>query len=161
MEKKHEEYSFESNFTVDCMGMGEKGKTWYGLPDMRVRGINILNVLDPLADDGGGDDDDDDNPDVPLTQGNSINIEGKLKIRKTHKAQIIATTVVASFIEKQNHEELNSLIPGILINCNSFIICMYDSETDLLLLSDTVLLSEHGKISKVALLSLWIVINHR
>lgn len=68
-------------------------------------------------------------------QGTSVNIEGQAKIiEPQHIPQLVATTVVASFIEKNNHPELNS---AILID--SCYVCMY--------VSNVLLLSEKSRFN--------------
>lgn len=50
--------------------------------------------------------------------------------------QLIATTMISSFIECNLHPHLNPLTPVIMLGAPEAQICLYDSENDVLLLSD-------------------------
>lgn len=66
-----------STVTHDRLGMGVKGKTWYGICDGRVRGVAVTNedrgirILE--------DEDDEDDED---TDGTSISMEAKRKKKR-------------------------------------------------------------------------------
>lgn len=50
--------------------------------------------------------------------------------------QLIVTTVISSFIERNLHPHLNPLTPVIMPGGPEAQICLYDCENDVLLLSD-------------------------
>ena len=79
--------------------------------------------------------------------------------------QAISTCVVASFIEKNSHPDVDRqpIVATILSSDEEFHICLYDCEKDVLLISEPVELVEEGEdcISKRALAILWLVINHK
>ena len=67
----------------------------------------------------------------------SVIVEGKRYTALINTDQLIATTVVTSFIQHNRHPNLNPLIPAIMICVPTAQICFYDCTKDLLLLSDT------------------------
>ena len=69
--------------------------------------------------------------------------------------------VVASFTETSLHSEQQGLVPTLLIDDKQFRVCLYDSEKDVLLLSDPKPLATKGGLSRSAMTLLWLVFNHR
>lgn len=137
------------------IGMGTFN-TWHGTPDMRIRDCNIVTIEEEEEEE---DSDNDSTCGTPCTTspGNSTCVE-----ENEHISQLIAITVVASFTEHKSHPELNTLVPAILMDHDSFIVCLYDCKHDVLLISDPKNLSEDdGKLSRSGLLLLWVVIHHR
>ena len=91
-----------------------------------------------------------------------ISLDGKLKINeRRHLAQLAATCVVNSFLERNLHPDVNPMVPTILFNRKAFLICLFDCKNDVLLISDPKLLSTRGGISRTGVLLLWLVVNHR
>lgn len=66
----------------------------------------------------------------------------------------MSQSIVSSFIERNHHPDLNSLIPSILLNTSFFKVVLYDCNLDVLLLSS-------DEIKEEGVLMLWMVINHR
>lgn len=129
--------------------------TWHGTPDIRTRGSEvILGDMDSHDDEVSSDDES-----VAGSDGATANWEGKAK--NANVAQAVGTCVVASFTEKSTHSNLNSLVPTILIDKHSFRVVLYDCEKDVLLITDTKLLSTNGYLSQSSMAFLWILINHR
>ncbi len=149
------EFEDEDNTQVSVahLGMGHKGSTWYGSPDARLRGFVPENEVIVISH----------HSEEPETDGASLNLELKRTIKKI--SQTIATTVLASFTEKNLHPTLNPLVPCILIDCRYIQIVMYDCDADVLLISEkNELMDENDEdelVSKSAILLLWLFINHR
>lgn len=133
--------------------------------------------MEHLQDDGSSDEEeegDDGVGDVPANVGSlgssTTYVERKKKIRFDRNiSQLISTSAVSSFTHKKLHPDANSMIPTILINKTSFIICLYDSIHDVLLISHPknlctkVQQAQYSpyRISQSGALLMWIVVNHR
>ena len=105
------------------------------------------------------DSDDDLDPDPP---SHDISLEGKLRIvDRANLPQLVSTCVVNSFTEARLNPKLNPVVPTILFDRFTFMICLYDCLNDILLISDPrPLTTKHG-ISRTAMLLLWLTVNHR
>ena len=143
------------NVSVGRLGMGTRA-TWHGYPDARVRAFtsdtNLLKMND--------------NPEKsPLsTMGDSCVLEGKISRERFNVNQLIATTVVSSFIEHNLHTHLNPLTPVIMLGAPKGQICLYDSENDILLLSDVfdwITNEDNPVIVNAGLMLIWMTIHHR
>ena len=79
--------------------------------------------------------------------------------------QLTATCVVAAFTETNKHQHLASAIPSLMITPTRGIICVYDPEDDILLISETFkwVDDDNGspRLIHEGLLLLWMVINYR
>lgn len=144
-------------------------QTWHGSPDARVRGTEIIyttteekttctmgfvhNSDSDIISDIGSD----------VSDGQTTVVEAKLEWNKNDMPQLISTCVVSSFIENNLHRKHLSMVPAILIDLNKFVVCLYDSINDVLLISQSVGLQSknRGHLSRSAVLFLWLVINHR
>jgi len=102
--------------------------TWHGYPDARVQAFsgdtNLLRTNDnqeksPVS-----------------TLGESCIHEGKVSKEQFNVNQLIATTVISSFIENNLYVQLNLLTPVIMIGAPKGQICLYDCKNNVLLLSD-------------------------
>lgn len=96
----------------------------------------------------------------PLSNRDSIIIEGKRSPVTFNVHQLIATTIVASFTEMNLHLDQNLLIPVIMICVPQAKICFYDCENDLLIMSETFNWVDHGKLRKLHILLVWLAIYH-
>ena len=150
-------------------------KTWHGSPDARVRGTEIINEyvtgeedenadLDANSFDGATTKDcnlDGNNSDE--SDGTMTTIEANIKYNKNSLQQAVATCVVSSFIEHTLHRTLPSIVPTILIDLRRFRVCFYDCTEDLLLVSTPIQLqsSNKSRLSRSAVLLLWLTFNHR
>lgn len=144
-----------NNIKTQCLGMG-LFNTWHGKPDGRLRGSVCEEIVVSLVDD-----DDDENSD-----GGTLTIDGKrcfsAKGMPQFMSQLIATNVVSSFVEKNLHKDLNSMVPSLMMNGSWVVICLYDCVRDYLLLSRRIdLYEETGHLSRSTLLFIWLFINHR
>lgn len=77
--------------------------------------------------------------------------------------QAIAQAIVFSCIQKKDHPEFpqNHIVPNILISPELFRIIIYDAQNDVLLCSQSIkLFNSEGKLSKRAILVLWMVLHH-
>lgn len=150
------------NITCSALGMGA-ATTWHGCPDGRIRGHSSSTNLIY----GEDEEDENENPDTCLTgilnesQGDTSCVEAKLHCSPRNFPQLVATNIVSSFIEHSLHKELNSAVPTLLINNRYFYVSIYDSQTDLLLISNKVGFKDEGKLIPEGILMLWIIINHR
>ena len=121
------------------IGMGN-AETWHGSPDFRIGSVCVLS--------GYGEDEDsifDFDPRDPLT----------------------ATCVVSSFINQNLNQR--SRTPAILINGETFIVCLFDCLKDVLLISDPIRYVTYienegtlnkGNLNRFGLMALSIVIHH-
>ncbi|XP_033754877.1 uncharacterized protein LOC117337854 [Pecten maximus] len=77
--------------------------------------------------------------------------------------QIIAETIVFSFLQKKRHPEYSQfLFPCIGVNSKEMVVCFYDSENDILLKSSPVpLQTVTGKFDVVTIVVSWLVVNHK
>ena len=148
---------------VEPIGFGSQ-KTWYGTPDLRIHSCVCVSTSGVDKDEGESDSDEsdgdeldgdelDDSSDASLS---SISIEGNVK------SQLVATAVTYSFTMASIQPTLNTIVPTILLNRVSFQVCLYDCETDLVLISGPKrLVTTRGCLSKSGVLLLWLCINHR
>ena len=146
------------NVVAGRLGIGTQS-TWHGYPDARVRALDVDTHLVQLEEDSN-------NPeDSPTsTLGDSCIIEGKITKEQFNVVQLMATTVVSAFIEHCLHADLNPLIPVVMVGAPYAQICLYDSQQDILLLSDKfiwVTNKDTPVISKMGLMLIWMTINHR
>ena len=145
-----------SVLTFGEIGMGSV-HTWHGTPDVRVRGAEVVyrketeekyEVNEVLSDDESGD-------------GATTTREEKVMARDANLHQAIGTCIVSSFIEKSLHPDQQALVPTILIDETQFRVCLYDSEKDVLLISESKCLATKGGLSRSGMALLWVVTNHR
>ena len=136
------------------LGMGSSN-TWHGTPDVRVRGAEIISNEDE-------EEDDDDDCSSTATDGATTTIEARRVLKKKNLSQAVGTCVVSSFIERNLHPDKQTAVPTIVIGQHRFQVCLYDCEHDILLVSSPILLAHpKERLSRHALLLLWLVINHR
>ena len=104
----------------------------------------------------------DEKPDSP---GDKSATEVKLRNGLQRNPQIIAQTIVFSFLQKKRHpERSNFLTPCIGIGSTELIVMLYDSEHDVLLESSSVPLFEQDlslKFSFQAILVCWLTVNYK
>lgn len=160
----------DSRLNCGPLGMGNS-KLWHGIPDARINGISVEHWSDSVDEDITVDEDisDGDGGDTTIEgtiqeeeeyiDGGSTVIECKKKIMTKNLPQAIGTCVLSSFIEKNSHG--TNMAPTILINSDKYQICLYDSEQDVLLISEPKSLSTKGTLSSHGILLLWLVINYK
>ena len=168
--------------TVDYgdLGMGTH-RTWHGTPDGRVRGeVNLIAGGDIDEEDVPDDSSDSDVPDDSSdsdagsfssdgksdagscsSDGKTTTIEAKRSSKVVHLSQVVATCVVAAFVEKNVHPTKSAMVPTILIDEHCCRVCLYDCNKDILLISGRKSLSTNGHLSQSAMVFLWAVLNHR
>ena len=157
--------------TVDYgdLGMGTH-LMWHGTPDGRVRGeVNLIaggdideeDVPDDSSDSDVPDDSSDSNVGSVSSDGKPTTIEAKRSSRAVHLSQVVATCVVAAFVEKNVHPTKSAMVPTILIDEHCCRVCLYDCNKDILLISGRKSLSINGHLSQSAMVFLWAVLNHR
>ena len=137
------------------LGMGDDMQTWHGTPDLKVNGVPVVyrretedkfeatEVVSDKESEG----------DVATTT-----IGGKVLYKEANLPQAI---VVSSFIEITLHPSQQALVPTILIDEAQFRVCLYDSDSDVLLISLSKGLAMKGGLSRGGPTLLWLVINHR
>ena len=133
------------------IGIGS-AQTLHGYPDSRVRAKNSEVHLISHENDAS---------ESPVSDGDSIIIEGKRSTVTFNVHQLIATTIVASFTEMNLHPDQNPLIPVIMICVPQAKICFYDCKNDLLIMSETFNWVDRGKLRKLHMLLVWLAIHHR
>ena len=91
----------------------------------------------------------------------SVNSFDNVNIKS--ESQLVAQTVVFSFLERKTSYLDNCLVPGIMIGKEHFRIMLYDSENDVLVsnLPNTVLFTAYDDLSPVSTLLLWLALNYR
>lgn len=129
--------------------------TWHGVPDLRINGCYYVLSMD--VDEGS----DIDNK----FEVGDVNVDHRLNDDSNIMNQLVSTAVVSCFTDRNQLSTMSHPcvpVPTILINPDSFIVCCYDSDSDVLLLSDQVqLINPLGGISRTAVLILWTVTNYR
>lgn len=120
---------------------------WHGNLDIIIN--SDLAVVEPLDEDQGS-----------SLDGNSAD---ENCLQRNH--QIIAQTIVFSFLQKKRHPERNNfLTPCIGIGSSEMIVMLYDSEHDVLLESSSVPLFENNsslEFSLKAILVCWLTVNYK
>ena len=163
------------------LGIGSY-KTWHGEAELRIETCDALLMLNPLANeltDTSSGDEESDNEEDPGSNDDQIsccsndqsiqsvnsttNLEGKKQMSlKENMSQLVGTCVVSAFIEKNNDSTLTSPVPTILFNKHTFVICLYEVNFDILMVSTPrQLFNPDGGISRTAVLLLWIAVHHR
>lgn len=165
------------------MGIGSKG-IWHGYPDARAIGwgkadLNLLHAHDGEADDANGeaddaDDDNDDDDDDDDNKWSTVTIDGKRGLRKgtksvfqKHLSQLASTAVVASFTENGmcGAHGLSTLIPAVMISGDTFMVAIYDSVRDFMLISQEInyaaKVGGQMMLTPSAVLMLFTIMNHR
>ena len=142
------------------LGMGSR-KTWHGTPDVRVRGVEIIgHKVEDVAD--ADEEDECRSTATEATDGATTSLEGKRLIKAKNLSQGVSTCVVSSFIEHNLHPTKQAAVPIILIDATQYQVCLYDCESDILLVSAPIPLAHpKERLSRHGLLLLWLVINHR
>ncbi len=142
------------------IGLGS-WKTWHGTPDTRVRGAEVVGRKVTHDEEDDDVEEDDSDGESAGTDGATITVEAKLKFSAENLGQVVSTCVVSSFTENKLHPDKQALVPTILIDLNQFRVCLYDCRLDVLLISTPKLLSTKNRLSRSAMLFLWLTINHR
>jgi hypothetical protein len=138
----------DTSLFSEYLGLGMRGKTWYGSPDGRLRGNNSEFTPAHVS---------------AEEESESDAATSQLEMKKIKKmSQTIGTAVLASFTEHNLHSDENPLVPCILMDCCYIQVVMYDCVNDVLLITDKVVIrDDQGKACKYAVLFLWLFINHR
>ena len=163
---KSSNLALPKTLTTAPLGMGVK-EAWHGNIDTRAKG----GVVICQGEEGEelvyqSEDEDDESSE---SEGESSKSEGKHSYGTTVNVeefrislpQVVAICVVSSFTENANHPDMSALIPTILIDKESFRICLYDCRKDVLLLSNKKALSTNGHLSQSGIALIWAVLNHR
>ncbi|XP_065825992.1 uncharacterized protein [Oscarella lobularis] len=154
--------SLFGDIKVKGTGLGDEFHTWHGYLDM-ISKITIENdhhaatpvaVAQPsltdsfLSEDG-------------FEGGVPCEVKRDEELRK-HVPQTAAQTIIYSFVHHRRRPHENTLVPGILITKDSFLVVMYDCVNDILLeLTRSVkFLSETGEFSLSSIAFLWTVLHH-
>ena len=144
-----------TELAVEYTGIGTLD-TWHGTPDARLRAYQTpseTTVLSGVAS----------NVSPAHSSGDNVIIAAKLDTDNINRQQLISTTVVSSFIERNLHPDANPMVPVILITIPTTQICLYDSTIDLLLISDVLewINVEKNTFNVVNLFLIWVFIHHR
>lgn len=138
---------------IKHLGMGV-AETWRGTPDARLRGTALDTDIPVLSGSGQSHDNG--------SNGTSTVCEAKLKISiKKNLSQLVKTCVVTSFIERNLHPSLNTMVPCILIDTKDAVVALYCARTDLLLVSDIFSWRDKDHFNMQGIFFLWTMINHR
>jgi len=142
--------------------------TWHGSPDARIRGTEVVCVTEDETD---SDVEEtkvenaelEENYDSDGSYETTTTVEAKKQFKQSDLPQLVATCVTSSFTENKLHVDLPSAVPTILIDPTGFRVCFYDCKRDLLLISErkSIKASKQDRMSRSAVLFLWLTINHR
>lgn len=159
-ENKHTTLVKQHKFRTSDIGLGTK-ETFHGSADLRLFGVEVQSTPNHLTID---DDDDDFQSPFPVfhrrSSASSIECEGK--ILKNHVDQAAAICIISSITHGNIYPGQNSLVPTILINKKSFMVLLYDSIYDILLLSDDIpLVSSSHFFVRESVSILYHVVHHR
>ena len=131
---------------MKVLGLGTN-KTLHGTPDARVRGfahhypVEVINAAD-----------DESESEEEKSDGASLNIEGKRgKIFKTNSTsfkagylpQLVGLNVTSAFTEGNIHPKLVPMVPVLLLAQNYARVSVYESASDILLVSNPVYFSTY------------------
>ena len=137
----------------DDIGIGTV-HTWHGTPDARVRGAEVVyrRETDEMYEVSQAPSDD---------ESDAASDGATVMTKDANLHQAVGTCVVSSFTEKSLHPDLKALVPTIIIDEKRFRVCLYDSEKDILLISNSKCLATKGGLSQSGMALLWLTINHR
>ena len=137
------------------LGMGSL-ETWHGTPDARVRGAHVVfrEGTDEYSEAR-------ECPSENESDGGTTTVETKLMSKDANLHQAIGTCVVSSFTEKALHSNIKALVPTLLIDQCQYRVCLFDSSTDILLISNPKSLTTKGGLSRSGMTLLWMSLNHR
>lgn len=128
------------------------GQVWHGSLDIIINNELVVEPVEEKTESPGG----------------KSPVEVKTKSTSLSKnPQIIAETVVFSFLQKQTHpERTNFLTPCIAVGSSEMLVMFYDAEHDVLLESSKIPLFElveemPKKVNLVAILVSWLVVNYK
>ena len=134
---------------IQCenLGLGNVKTTWFGSPDARLTGSQWSDV-------------------AVLCQNTEYSYDSDdtsvlVKLKRKNFAHAIGTAVLSSFVEKNLHQSLNSMIPCLLLDSTTVRVILYDCEKDILLKTKKVEFRVDTQVLPSALLLMWIFINHR
>ncbi len=190
-EKGYEKYLLKTSQDVDgeYLGIGSE-YTWHGSTELRVEGCNIISTEEDLSEGEQPDYvssdeeslDDTSHPGAsyqpPLSaypeacpspgsdsssdSSSDSTFEGKVKVDfRRLISQLVETCVVCSFTENNINPRLNTMVPTVLFNMQSFRVCLYDCKNDILLISEPRPLTSGNKVSRTACFIIWLVVHHR
>ena len=99
------------------------------------------------------------------SDGDSIVVEVETTFKQQDISQLIVLGIISSFTEHKLHPTLNSMVPSLLINSSTIVVCLYDCTSDILLLTEQVqfvdLDETPPKMNLPAIWLLWLMIHHR
>lgn len=125
---------------------------WHGSLDIIIHSDVAVGALD-------------EQPNTSETPGGKSPVEVKVKATRLKNTQIIAQTIVFSFLQKKRHPDREHFItPCIGIGRSELIVMLYDSEHDVLLESSTIPLFENEfscEFSYCAILVSWLTVNYQ
>ena len=125
-------------------------EVWHGFVDLMIGmiGINIATI----------------EPDSPGGSGNRSSIEVKIENTdlKSNKEQMIAQSIVLSFLQQKLHPEfVNHLIPSIGISKEMLVIYYYDCKNDVLIESSQMPYIQDEKLCIPTIVALWLALNFK
>ena len=176
---KNDHTSLLETCPVKCIGLGSKD-TWHGTPDGRMRGDTdhniyycVLDKKESMTKESDGKSSEAKSSGGESSDGSSVNIECKpfatilsnvsnvfflgkraSPMKKDTLSQLVKMTVVASFTQRKRHKDSPTAVPGVLVCPDSYVVCIYDSEEDILLVSEELTYKDN-------LYFLWLIINYR
>ncbi|XP_033728757.1 uncharacterized protein LOC117317896 [Pecten maximus] len=140
----------------DCQMTGSYGYTGIGNPSVWHGNLDVI-VNNQVAIEAIEDDPDCDSPGrTPMDE------KGKSTCL-SRNAQVIAETIVFSFLQKKRHPEYSHfLFPCIGVSRKEMVVYFYDSEHDVLLESSSIpLRTVEGNVNVVSIIVSWLVVNHK
>ena len=123
-----------------------------------MRGVVFCEKSEEEEEVSGSESEDEEDKSSVSSDGMATNFEGKIKFRASNLPQVVATCVVSSFTESSRHPDKSSLIPTVLIDRLSYLVCLYDCESDVLLISNKKSLCTKGHLSRSGIALLWVLL---
>ena len=131
---------------VNPLGLGKPEETWYGYLDM----VAVPGEV-PVAVAEGGDEEDSCRDDCC--------VEFKRACLQEVNHQLVGETICFSFVQRTNNKK--SIVPGLLVNKDSFSVVVFDCEADILLISKNRFEWRGEKwLGRPSIVVLWSVLHH-
>ena len=152
---------YSSGISHDYTGLGTR-QTWYGSPDCYTRGCGSTPSRLPMIYPRSYKEQESSD-----TDGDTMQHDAKLRIKRKHLPQLVSMNVVDSFTAANRHSNLSRAVPSIIISPEEIVISLYNTRSDELFLSENVVIATYNNVTrnhelmKSGVLLLWLLINHR
>ena len=139
---------------------------WSGRADILM---SLPITIQERTNSASGDDINDDGIDDSFCSVSSVEVKGANNFSRQDQSQVLAQTIVFSFLRQKENKLKHYLVPGIGISKRHAFICFYDSVNDVLLTTENNLMlfqfheSDNPQYSLVVevVVLLWLTLNYR